>query len=76
MRTTITLAHDVAAALEKLRRERSCRAQRGRQRSRPRGPGEQRAAPPFRQQAHDLGNGIDFSNVADAIENVDGPAAR
>jgi hypothetical protein len=25
---------------------------------------------------HDMGAGIDYSNVADAIETLDGPAAR
>ena len=30
----------------------------------------------FRQTAHDLGEGIDVSNVADAIETLDGPATR
>lgn len=37
---------------------------------------KQEAAAPFRQKTHDLGQGIDLSNVADAIETLDGPAAR
>ncbi len=76
MRTTITLADDVAAALEKLRRERSVGLSEAVNDLVRAGLAKQRAAPPFRQQAHNLGNGIDFSNVADAIETLDGPAAR
>jgi hypothetical protein len=34
------------------------------------------AAAPFRQKVHDLGHGIDVSNVADALETLDGPMAR
>jgi hypothetical protein len=76
VRTTITLADDVAAAVELLRRERS------------RGLSEvvndllragliaERSNCTFRQRTHDLGDGLDVSNVAEVIETVDGPAAR
>jgi hypothetical protein len=75
MRTTPTLADDVVAAVEKLRRERSIGlseavndlVRAGLARPQPTGP--------FVQQSHDLGEGIDFSNVADAIETLDGPVA-
>lgn len=30
----------------------------------------------FEQATHDLGDGIDFGNVAEAIETLDGPATR
>jgi hypothetical protein len=30
---------------------------------------------PFQQKTHDLGRGINFSNVADASETLDGPTA-
>jgi hypothetical protein len=76
MRTTVTLADDVVAAVEQLRRDRSLgmseavnelvRAGLTNQ--------EQRRAP-FRQEAHDLGRGIDFDNIADAIETLDGPSS-
>ena len=76
MRTTVTLADDVVAAVEQLRRDRSLgmseavnelvRAGLANQ--------EQRRAP-FRQKAHDLGRGIDFDNIADAIETLDGPSS-
>ncbi len=77
MRTTVSLADDVAYAVEQCRRERSLglseainelvRAGLAR-------PGRSGQAP-FRQKAHDLGPGIDVSNVADALETLDGPAA-
>ena len=35
-----------------------------------------RHARPFRQKTHDLGRGLDVSNIAEAIETLDGPAAR
>jgi hypothetical protein len=76
MRTTITLADDVAAAVERLRRERSAGLSEvvnelirsglvagGRRRD-------------FKQKTHDMGDGVDYANVADAIETLDGPAAR
>jgi hypothetical protein len=34
------------------------------------------STPPFRQKTHDLGEGVDFSNIANAIETLDGPSAR
>jgi hypothetical protein len=76
MRTTLTLADDVAAAVERLRRERSIgvseavnqlvRAGLARQD----GPSQ-----PFRQVSHDLGVGVDFDNVADTLETLDGPSS-
>lgn len=76
MRTTITLADDVAAAVERLRRERSIGLSEAVNDLVRAGLTGQRAASPFRQKAHDLGRGIDFSNIADAMETLDGPAAR
>jgi hypothetical protein len=76
MRTTITLADDVAAAVEKLRRERSIGLSEAVNDLVRAGLIEQRPASPFRQKAHDLGRGVDFSNVAETIETIDGPGAR
>ncbi len=76
MRTTLTLADDVAAAVEKLRREQSIGLSDAVNELVRAGLTKQEAAAPFRQKAHDLGRGIDFSNVADTIETLDGPAAR
>jgi predicted transcriptional regulator len=76
VRTTITLADDVVAAVEKLRRERSIGLSEAINDLVRAGLVERRKAPAFRQRAHDLGDGIDFSNVAEAIETLDGPSAR
>jgi len=74
VRTTVTLADDVAAAVEKIRRERSVgvsvvvnelvRAGLA---------SEKKPRKRFRQQSSDLGEGIGFDNVAEALETLDGP---
>jgi hypothetical protein len=76
MRTTVTLADDVAAAIEKLRQERSIGLSEAINDLVRAGLVEHRNVTPFRQKTHDLGRGIDFSNVAEAIETLDGPSAR
>jgi hypothetical protein len=76
MRTTLTLADDVAAAVEKLRRERSIGVSDAVNELVRAGLTRSEAAAPFRQKVHDLGHGIDVSNVADALETLDGPMAR
>jgi hypothetical protein len=76
MRTTVHLADDVAVAVERLRRDRSIGLSEAVNDLVRAGLAQHAPAAPFRQQTHDLGTGIDFSNVADAIETLDGPAAR
>lgn len=76
MRTTVTLAADVATAVEKLRRERSIGLSEAINDLVRAGLVEQRRVAPFRQKAHDLGRGVDFANVAETIETLDGPGAR
>jgi hypothetical protein len=76
MRTTVTLSDDVAAAVERLRRERSIGLSEAVNDLVRAGLTTRPAGAPFRQKAHDLGAGIDYSNVADALETLDGPAAR
>jgi Ribbon-helix-helix protein, copG family len=77
MRTTVTLADDVAAAVERLRRERSLGMSEAINELVRAGliKGQEHPAP-FRQKAHDLGLGIDFSNIGDTLETLDGPASR
>lgn len=77
MRTTLTLADDVAAAVERLRRDRSIGLSEAVNELVRAGLAKQQTlATPFRQKSYDLGVGIDVSNVADAIETLDGPASR
>jgi hypothetical protein len=76
MRTTIVLADDVAAAVEHLRRERGLGLSEAinelvraglRVRQRPR---------PFTQRISKIGLRIDVTNVAEALEQLDGPESR
>ena len=76
MRTTITLADDVAAAVERLRRERSAGLSEVVNELIRSGLVAGGRRPDFKQKTHDMGDGVDYANVADAIETLDGPAAR
>lgn len=76
VRTTLTLADDVAAAVERLRRERSLGMSQAVNELVRAGLAKQATGAPFRQVAHDLGPGVDYSNVAEAIETLDGPTTR
>jgi hypothetical protein len=76
MRTTLTLADDVAAAVEQVRRERSIGLSEAINDLVRAGLVQERSANPFVQTTHSLGDGIDYSNVADTIETLDGPGAR
>jgi hypothetical protein len=75
MRTTVNLADDVAAAVEQLRRERSLGMSEAVNELVRAGLVRERQSRPFRQQTHDLGRGIDVTDVADALETLDGPSA-
>lgn len=76
MRTTVTLADDVAAAVEQRRREQGAGLSEVVNDLVRAGLAAPRERAAFRQETHDLGEGIDVSNIADAIETLDGPAAR
>jgi hypothetical protein len=76
MRTTVTLSDDVAAAVERLRRERGIGLSEALNELVRGGLTAERPRKRFRQKTHDFGNGIDVSNIAEAIETLDGPAAR
>jgi hypothetical protein len=76
MRTTVILDADVVIAIEQLRKERGVglseavnQLARAGLRQRPR-------RPPFRQRTARIGVNIDVSNVAEALEQLDGPSAR
>jgi hypothetical protein len=76
MRTTVNLADDVAAGIEQLRRERGVGLSEAVNELIRSGLTSKRPAPPFRQESHDLGRGIDVTNIGEALETLDGPAAR
>lgn len=76
MRTTVTLADDVAAAVEQLRRQRSLGMSEAVNELIRAGLAQQKKPPTrFRQKSHDLGRGIDFDNIADTLETLDGPSS-
>jgi len=77
MRTTVTLADDVAAAVAKVQRERSVGMSEAINELIRAGLTQQRSArEPFRQISHDLGPGVDVTNIGEVIETLDGPAVR
>ncbi|HEX3609774.1 MAG TPA: hypothetical protein VHU14_08940 [Solirubrobacterales bacterium] len=76
MRTTITLAADVSAGIDRLRRERDLGLSEAVNDLVRAGLTAERAVPAFRQKAHDLGTAVDFSNIGETIETLDGPMAR
>jgi hypothetical protein len=73
MRTTITLADDVAAAVERVRRERGVGLSDAVNDLVRSGLTAHRSAERFRQKTHDFGDGVDVSNIGDLIETLDGP---
>ena len=76
MRTTLSLDDDVAAAVQRLREERNLGLSEAVNELVRAGL----AVPPrrkaFRQRTAHLGLRVDVSNVADALEHLDGPEAR
>lgn len=77
MRTTVTFADDVAAALERLRRERHLGTSEAVNELIRRGLAtDVPAREAFVQPTHDLGLRIDVTNVAEALEQLDGASAR
>lgn len=76
MRTTVSLDEDVAAAVQRLRRERGIGLSEALNRLARAGLTVKRGGPPFRQRAVKLGLKVDVTNVAEALELLDGPAAR
>jgi Ribbon-helix-helix protein, copG family len=74
MRTTITLADDVAAAVEDLRRREGIGVSEALNRIARAGLASPRSRPQFRQRVHRMGRPlIDISNVEEALELAEGP---
>jgi Arc/MetJ family transcription regulator len=76
MRTTVSLDADVVAAVERLRRERGIGlsdAVNELARAGLRLPAQRSS---FQQRTAELGLRLDVSNVAEALDMLDGPAAR
>lgn len=70
------MADDVAAAIERVRRQRAIGLSQAVNELIRAGLVTQDKPPtPFRQRSHDLGRGIDFDNIADTLETLDGPSS-
>jgi metal-responsive CopG/Arc/MetJ family transcriptional regulator len=76
MRTTITLADDVAAAVERLRRDEGIGRSEAVNRLARAGLSAPRTRRRFRQRTVKARLLVDVSDVADAIEIVEGPDHR
>lgn len=76
MRTTVKLDQDVAAAVERLRRERGLGLSESVNELVRRGLRAQAEPVPFRQTTRALGLQIDVTNVAEALDELDGSVRR
>jgi metal-responsive CopG/Arc/MetJ family transcriptional regulator len=76
MRTTVTFDKDVAAAIEKLRRRRSTGLSEAVNELIRAGLRTKRTPSTYQPRSKALGLRIDVTNVAEALEQLEGPAAR
>lgn len=76
MRTTVSLDDDVAAAVEEIRRTRRVGLSEAVNELARAGMAAPRKRRAFRQRTAELGIHIDVSNVAEALDILDGPGAR
>lgn len=76
MRTTVEFDPDTAKAVERLRRERGLGVSQAVNELIRRGLLQSEPRPKFEQSTRSLGLRIDVSNVAEALETLEGPAAR
>jgi hypothetical protein len=76
MRTTVTLDDDVAAAVERIRRERGVGVSQAINELVRAGLAVKPTASGFRQPSVSIGVQVEGTNVAEALEQLDGPSAR
>ncbi len=76
MRTTINLHDDVATEVERLRRDRGIGVSEAVNELARRGLRPEPRGEPFEQRTSPMGAQIDVANVAEALEALDGAAAR
>ena len=76
MRTTVDLDDDTARAVEQLRRDRNVGTSEAVNQLIRRGLLPRDTPTPFRQKTAKLGIRVDVSNVAQALEDLDGIEAR
>lgn len=76
MRTTVSLDDDVAAAIQRLRRERGLGLSEALNELARAGLQAPEARTRFRQRSVDMGISIDVRDTAEALEQAEGPAYR
>lgn len=76
MRTTVTLAPDVAAAVAQVQREKELGVSAAVNELVRRGLVTTEARRAFRQRSYDLGLTMDVRNVAEALDVLDDPSSR
>lgn len=76
MRTTVNLDEDVAVAIDRLRRERGLGVSEAVNQLARAGLRQKPRRVPFRQRTASIGVKVDVTNVAEALEQLDGPSAR
>ncbi|HRY11426.1 MAG: CopG family transcriptional regulator [Anaerolineae bacterium] len=76
MRTTVEFDADTAKAVERLRAEHGKGVSEAVNELIRRGMRDEPSPPPFVPRSFDLGLTIDVSNVADALDLLEGPDAR
>lgn len=74
VRTTVTLSDDVAAAVTRIRRDQGVGVSAAVNQLVRRGLAEPRSQRPFRQRTSRMGALIDVTDVADALEHLEGPS--
>jgi hypothetical protein len=76
MRTTVNLEDDVTMAIEQLRREQGLGVSEALNRLVRAGLRQKPRRAPFRQRTASIGLKVDVTNVAEGLEQLDGPSAR
>ena len=76
MRTTITLDRDVAAAVQRLRRQQGIGLSEAVNALIRSGLQARKPASRFEQRTRDLGLRVDVRNVGEALELIEGPTTR
>lgn len=76
MRTTIQLDDDVLAAIDRLRQQRAIGLSEAVNDLIRMGLSVKPRSRPFRQRSQSIGLRIDVANVADALEQLEGPTQR
>ncbi len=76
MRTTVNLDDDVAAGVERLRQQQGMGLSEAVNQLARAGMRQKPRRTSFRQRTADIGLTVDVSNVAEALEQLDGPSSR